>query len=107
MDGENAIACGTPWCGKEGINTNTMLPLRGVFFVERTEGKEPDSVQEISKGQAFMLLMNQVYIPTQAEGRRKVLELVKAMTDKVQFYKFRSSPSMEAIKLAYETVRER
>ena len=107
MDGENVIACGTPWCGKEGINTNTMLPLRSVFFVERTEDKEPDSIQEISKGKAFTLLLKQAYFPVQSEGRHKVLELVKAMTEKVKFYRFRSSPSMEAIRLAYETIRKR
>ena len=52
MSGNEVIACGTPWCGKEGWNTNIMVPLRAVFLLERAE---EDSIEEISLGQAFAI----------------------------------------------------
>lgn len=100
------FACGTPWCGKEGMNTNTMLPLRGVFFVERIKDNENDSIQEISIGQALSRLLKQIYFPSLPESRKKIMELLQKMNQRVQFYVFRISPTEEAIRLAYETIRQ-
>ena len=31
------LACGTPWCGKEDMNTNTMKPLHSIVLLERAD----------------------------------------------------------------------
>ncbi len=31
------FACGTPWCGKEGYQTNAISPIAGLCFLERAE----------------------------------------------------------------------
>lgn len=98
-------ACGTPWCGKEGWNTNTMVPLRAIFLLERADEGEPDSVTEISLGKAFPFLLQQTYRPADSVAMRKTIQLLKALEGKVKFYKFRSHPTTESVRLAYETAR--
>ena len=96
-------AYGTPWCGKEGWNTNTKAPLRAFFLLERTEEGEKSSIKELSFSEAFVSLLQQTYWPEKPEAKRKTLQLLKAMEGKVKFYRLRSDLSPEAIHLAYET----
>lgn len=35
--GEKVTVYGTPWCGKEGFNRNTSVPLRALCFLKRSE----------------------------------------------------------------------
>ena len=100
-----AIACGSPWCGKEGWNTNTMSPLRAIFLLERAAEGEKNTIEEISLGKAFPFLLQQTYRSSNPDLMRKTIQLVKAMEGKVKFYKFCSTPTPEAIRLAYETAR--
>ena len=97
------IACGSPWCGKEGWTTNTMVPLKAIFFLERAESDEEDSVKEISLQDAFPFLMQQIYRPADSKGLYKTVQLLKALDGRVKLYKFRSHPTAEAVRLAYET----
>ena len=105
--GSGVIACGTPWCGKEGWNTNTTVPLRAIFLLERVDEGEQSTIREISLGKAFPFLLQQTHRPSAPDLMRKTIELIKAMEDSVKFYKFRSTPTPEAIHLAYEIARYR
>lgn len=99
--GEDGVtAFGTPWCGKEGWNVNMSVPLRVVFILERSE--TGDSVERLSFGEAFPALFRQTYRPDGADERRKTLALLQAMGGKVNIYRFRSGPTLEAVRLAYE-----
>ena len=99
---DGVFACGTPWAGKEGWNTNTMVPLRAVFLLERAE---KDSIEEISLGQAFPFIIQQIHRPDDPYAMRKTLNLIQALQNKVKFYRFRSTPTCEAVRLAYETAK--
>lgn len=100
-----AIACGTPWCGKEGWNTNIMVPLRAIFLLERVEKGEISSIEEISLGKAFPFLLQQTYHADDPDLMRKTLQLLKSLEGKVKIYRFRSTPSAESVRLAYETAK--
>ena len=102
-----AIACGTPWCGKEGWNTNTMVPLRAIFLLERAGEGEESSIEEVSLGKAFPFLLQQTHRPENPELMRKTLTLLKSLEGKVKIYKFRSTPTEESVWLAYETAKPR
>lgn len=99
---DGVYACGTPWAGKEGWNTNTMLPLRAIFLLERAS---TDSVEEISLGKAFPTILQQSHRPADVDSMRKTLALIQALEGKVKFYRFHSTPTREAVRLAYETAR--
>ena len=102
-----AIACGTPWCGKEGWNTNTMVPLRAIFLLERAGEGETNSIEEIIMSKAFPFLLQQTYCPDNLDLLKKTLQLLKSLEGKVKIYKFRSLPTEESVQLAYETAMPR
>ena len=103
----SAIACGTPWCGKEGWNTNTMVPLRAIFLLERADEKKVSSIEEVSLGKAFPFLLQQTHRPASPVLMRKTLQLLKSLDKKVKIYKFCSTPTEASVRLAYETARLR
>ena len=43
--------CGSPWCGKENLGTNTMVPLKAVIFMERSERNH---IQGVPFGKSFL-----------------------------------------------------
>lgn len=94
------LACGTPWCGKEGWNTNTMVPLRAIFLVERSEDGE-NRIEEMTLAQAFPLLLRQVHRSSDSVMAMKTIHLLKEFGGKVRIYKFHSCPTVEAVKRAY------
>lgn len=80
------IACGTPWCGKEQWNTNTMVPLKAIVVMERSED---NTIEEVSFGKMFTPLLQQTYWPHDAAKMRKTLSLLSKMKGKVHFYQYR------------------
>ena len=67
---EAILACGSPWCGKEGWNTNTMIPLRAIFLLERAAENDSSTIEEISIGEAFPFLLQQTFCPTNPRIRK-------------------------------------
>ena len=103
---DNAIyVYGTPWCGKEGWNTNTSVPLKAIFLLERSNSG--NRVEEIGFAEAFPQLLRQTYRPDDIQAKRKTLQLLQKMAGKVKIYRFRSEPTAEAVQLAWETAREK
>lgn len=102
VDNKTVLACGTPWCGKEGWNTNVMIPLRAIFFLERADENGKSFVSEITSSEAFISLLQQVHHPDDVNSMHNTLHLLKRMTRIVKFYRFQSTPTTEAIRLAYE-----
>ena len=83
---ENEIlACGTPWCGKERMQRNCMVPLKAIVLMERGENNE---IREVSFGQAFPFLLQQAYMPKDSEKVRKTLALLVQLKGRVRFYNY-------------------
>lgn len=98
---KEVIAYGSPWAGKEGLNTNQSLPLKAIFFLERAENT---SLQKLSFSEAFPRLLRQAYRSQKAEQAIKGLSLLKKMEDKTDFYLYRSSLKDLDMKWLYREV---
>lgn len=83
---KKVIACGTPWCGKENMSSNTMVPLNAIVLMERSDINQ---MEKISFAEAYPFLLQQTYLPDDAEKAKKTLNLLIQLYGKVQFYKFR------------------
>lgn len=101
-DGQ-VYACGTPWRGKENLGSNRMVPLKGIYFLERAE---ENSIEEISFSDAFSKLMKQTYQPESSLNLIKTLNLLKQLDGKVRFFVYRSNLDRASVKLAYEAAIE-
>ena len=102
---DEILVYGTPWSGKEGWNYNTSVPLKAILFLERADEGESDTIIPMDTADGMIRLLNQTYQPPYDKAIYRILQLFKRMEGKVNFYLFRSAPTPEAVKLAYETVK--
>ena len=102
FDGERVLACGTPWCGKEGLNINADSPLCAICFIERGEKNE---ISRINAAQAVMRIFPQILMP-QTEGAVDLLfPLLDRMLRDLPCYLLRCNISDEAVTVAYEMMK--
>ncbi len=100
IDGK-AVAYGTPWCGKEGIQTNTSVILSGVCFLQRGLKNE---IEEIPKNQVFPHLTTQIYVPQSGIQMVKTLDLIDTFVKSTDFYVLKCNMEIEAAEVAYNKV---
>jgi hypothetical protein len=93
--------CGTPWAGKEGLETNTILPLKAICHLERGE---TDSIKRIRFEENYPLLFQQAYRPTDEKQMIKTMELIKRLGSEVPLYRLRCTPDPSAARVAYEGI---
>lgn len=100
VDGD-LYAYGTPWCGKEGWNRNARAKLKALCYIERAE---QNSIEKITPRESVMRALKQVYIPNDAKGTSKALELVDRMLNDVQSWIVKCNISTEAALIAYNAL---
>ena len=99
VTGDQIVACGTPWAGKEGQNKNVILPLKAVCALFR--GKE-NSIQPVSFERVFPLVIAQTYRPSGGDKMKKTLELIKTMGERTRFYAMSCNLDPDAARVAKE-----
>ena len=99
---ENHIyACGTPWNGKHGIDTNIKVPVQGICILGR--GKE-NRIWKISSLEGYPSLYKQAYRPYEQEKVRKTLKLLKQLAERIPLYKMECTISEEAAQMAWDAM---
>ncbi|MBO4125952.1 hypothetical protein PFZ59_08525 [Streptococcus suis] len=97
--GDALLAAGTPWCGKEGWQTNTQVPLKGICFLERgTENK----IRPIEQGEILERLFSQLRLPEDSLKMLKVMELLDWTMNHIPFYILECTPDPEAALVSYQ-----
>ena len=100
------LVCGTPWCGKEGWNTNIQVPLHSIFILERASQSIENNVKKLTFSQAFPALLQQTNYDKTKISTQRTIELLGSMSRKVNLYKFCSTPTADAIRMAYDVTRK-
>jgi hypothetical protein len=95
-------ACGTPWAGKEFMNTNVIVPLRAICLLER--GQE-NSIEELPFLDVYVNLFQQIYRPVETKAVRKTMELIRRMGESVRFYRLICNMDPEAALVAADGMR--
>ncbi|MBR4132405.1 MAG: hypothetical protein IKT99_05455 [Oscillospiraceae bacterium] len=98
IDGERVYACGTPWSGKENLNTNVMLPLKAICILERDS---TNHIERICMSDALTVLMQQIYRPEDAGALRRTLQIVRELGERVKLYRLGCNMEEEAAVIAY------
>ena len=107
-DGE-ILACGSPWSGKEHLDENVQVPLRGICLLTRLEqapgfgtAVNAPYITRATREEAFDFLMHQVFIPRSARGRIETLHLIENLYEQVPVYHLFITKSRECAKLSSE-----
>ena len=106
IKGDDVYAYGSPWCGKENWNTNIGVPLYAIFLLQRADKQEKTEVSELYFPNVYSDILKQVYIPEDSCAALCTLRLVKKLVERVRIFRFRSEPTHEAVKLAWEAANE-
>ncbi len=100
---EELMAYGTPWCGKEGFNTNASVPLKAICFVERAT---ENSIHRISPKEAVSRIFHQVLTPSDLATLDAFLPLLDRTLNQIPCYVLGCNISTEAARVAYEGMNE-
>lgn len=94
---------GTPWCGKEGLNTNDKAPLSAICFLER--GKT-NAIRRLSPEEALGRIFEQLLKPSGALGIDGLLSVVDGLLSTVPMFLLSCDISKEAALLSYNALTE-
>lgn len=95
-------AYGTPWCGKDGINENTMAPLAGVCFLKKAG---ENRIRRLNPMEAMEKILSQtIYKFDETEKLDRFLTLLDRLLTDIPVYELENRPEEEAARLSYETM---
>ncbi|TYQ15948.1 UNVERIFIED_CONTAM: hypothetical protein Cloal_2445 [Acetivibrio alkalicellulosi] len=94
---------GTPWSGKNNLNSNIKVPLKAIVFLEQAEN---NSVRRLDAKEALKLLINQSLRPlaNNEQKMEKLLGLLDLLLERIPIYKLKCNISTDAVKLIYNVV---
>lgn len=99
---DGVYVCGTPWSGKEIMNTPTKVRLKAIVLMERAA---ENSIRPISRMEAFPFLLRQTYRPADAEQMKKTLALMEKLSGAVNLYRFQfNNFEGDAFRTAYDAI---
>ncbi len=90
-------AYGTPWCGKEGWNINTSVPLDAICFLRRGER---NTIRPYPAAEVVTALFSQIVLPDDPAALTATLELLDGLVREVPFYELHCTISEEAAHVA-------
>lgn len=92
---------GTPWAGKEGLHNNIRAPLTDICSIKRST---TNSTKRLNKEEGYMILLNQIYMPNDAQMRIKTLELADRIANSVNFWEISCNMDIQAAQVSYSTI---
>ncbi len=111
INGDKPILCrrdgkwyayGTPWCGKEGWNINTSVPLDGICFLRRGE---TNTIRPYPAADTVGVIFSQILLPDDPAALGATLELLDSLVREVPFYELHCTISEEAAHVARNGMR--
>lgn len=90
-------AYGTPWCGKENLQTNTSAPLAAVCFIKRSP---ENSITRLDLNLAAEKIMHQIIVPKDPLMAMTTLELLDKMIRSVPVWELECNISEDAARVA-------
>lgn len=95
---DKLYACGTPWMGKEQLGTDAMVPLKALYFLERsTENR----VTPMGMAEATGRVFHQLLLPKDEDGIDAFFPLVEKMFTNIECWKLQCNMEPEAARVAY------
>ncbi|MGN0460331.1 MAG: hypothetical protein ACI4HL_05400 [Ruminococcus sp.] len=99
---EKIYACGTPFSGKHDINSNVLVPLKGICCLN--QGKE-NHIEKISNREAIQKLMQQTLLVPHRTGVNNLLDVLDRVIKSVDVYKLYCDISEDAVLTSYNGMK--
>ena len=100
--GEDSVTVyGTPYNGKHGLGCNISVPLKAICIIERGE---QNSIEKISKHDAYDMLLQQVYRPSDGLALARTLDLIDKACERISLYRLKANMDISAAELSFGTM---
>ena len=97
------LACGAPWSGKHGLDSNITVPLAGICILER--GSE-NRIRRISPADAMPRLLHEACCPRDGEKAEEFHALVAALAEKTALWRMECTKDPQAAAVAFEAMSQ-
>lgn len=101
IENKEAEAFATPYSGKEGYQNHSSIMLGGICLIKR--GAE-NKIERVSAGTILTEIMNQIFLPYEADAVVKTLELLDSLLTSVPVYVLECNISEDAVKTSFEAL---
>ena len=98
---EGVFACGSPWSGKHGLDSNITVPLQGICLLER--GRE-NRIHTITAEEALPMLLHQSYCPLPPEKRARFEALVTRLAETVPLWHMQCNMDLSAAEVSHSAM---
>lgn len=102
FSGGKLLVYGTPWCGKEGMHTNTAVPLKAICFIER--GKV-NGIRRADADEALGRIFKQILVPREERRLSAFMEVLDRVMSEIPMYVLTCNISDEAAVTAYNGMK--
>ena len=93
------LACGAPWSGKHGLDTNITVPLGGICILERGP---KNTIQPITPAEALPRLLHETYCPAGQAERFEAL--VTRLAETVPLWRMTCTKDPQAAQVAFDAM---
>jgi len=97
------LACGSPWSGKHGLDSNMTAALQGICILDR--GQE-NRIVRITPEEALPMLLHQSYCPLAPEKRAQFEELVNLLAERTSLWHMECNMDPSAAAISYAAMSE-
>ena len=98
MTEAGVLACGAPWSGKHGLDTNMTVPLAGICLVERgTENRIRSGTPE----ELLPMIRKESFCPGEESKQAKFLRLTEMLAKKVPLWRMECIKDISAARMSY------
>lgn len=102
FENDRPVLCGTPWSGKSQINTNTMVPLDAIVFIERGDR---NSITRLDSLRSYFNLTSQLARPYyDVNLGEKLVEFGERLLATVPIYCLTCNISTEAVETVIKEI---
>ena len=99
---QGCVISGTPWDGKHRLSSRITVPLKAVCILERAE---KNRIRPVTAGEAYPMLLQQVYRPLDGNAMRRTLELIDRLVSSVSLWRLGCNMSIEAAQTAFDAMK--
>ena len=92
---------GTPYNGKHNLGCNMSAPLKAICIIERGE---QNSIERVTKEDAYSMLLQQVYRPTDPIALSRTLTLIDKACERLSLYRLKANMDISAAELSFSTM---
>lgn len=100
---DQVLVCGTPWSGKENLDTDIQVPLKAICLLTRDSDNR---LVELTREEAYPALLSQTYRPKDPELFIRTLDLLDVVLENTKQYRlFCNNYKEDAFTVSYEGLK--